>query len=486
MAKACTGLLTIFVSLTQGIAQHYANDYQNRSPCGQWSRGDADLNTFDLIREFRLDQSESLYEDITEVAGSNGIQRAYRLEHQSNLTLRSIEAFPRGIPHQFSFECTYRARQPPMAPWYLFHVTNFYERSQLAVTMYPKEETLGLALPDANGGLQNVFFKHEKLFDKSWHKVMLGVTRNEAKLWVDCQQVVGVRGSYVEQLEARGGFDTSGGHLYVSQMMKTRRDMVVESVPIDLQWMVLSCDPTRPTRENCNEIPEIDVAPGSSVRPDGYTEGCPVTCPQGPPGLNGTDGLPGLPGADGERGPMGPPGPILSGDNDNGLNEDDIRNICAVVVEEKLAVLSGTLVGPPGPPGKCKSNNPGSQGPPGPPGEPGRQGVMGYVGMPGPQGHPGATGPAGPQGERGEKGDRGETGVGIEGPPGPQGIQGPPGYDGSSGRHGDKGDTGRPGPQGPRGQQGEAGRCPDCMYPQSYYPYQFQQQSKGPSGDFKG
>lgn len=43
-------------------------------------------------------------------------------------------------------------------------------------------------------------------------------------------------------------------------------------------------------------------------------------------------GLPGLPGADGERGPMGPPGPILSGDNDNGLNEDDIRNICAVVV----------------------------------------------------------------------------------------------------------------------------------------------------------
>lgn len=42
------------------------------------------------------------------------------------------------------------------------------------------------------------------------------------------------------------------------------------------------------------------------------------------------------------------------------------------------------------------------------------------------------------------------------------------------------------GPQGPRGQQGEAGRCPDCMYPQSYYPYQFQQQSKGPSGDFKG
>ena len=109
---------------------------------------------------------------------------------------------------------------------------------------------------------------------------------------------------------------------------------------------------------NWIHLQEIDVAPGSSVRPDGYTEGCPVTCPQGPPGLNGTDvilcrfnvniknwvtcssqGLPGLPGADGERGPMGPPGPILSGDNDNGLNEDDIRNICAVVVEGLINIF---------------------------------------------------------------------------------------------------------------------------------------------------
>lgn len=79
--------------------ENYANDHQNRSPCGQWQPGEADLNTFDLIREFRLDQSETLYEDITEVPGSNGIQRAYRLQRQSNLTLRSFEAFPRGIPY---------------------------------------------------------------------------------------------------------------------------------------------------------------------------------------------------------------------------------------------------------------------------------------------------------------------------------------------------------------------------------------------------
>lgn len=213
------------------------------------------MNTFDLIREFRLDRSETHYEGITQVPGSNGIQRAYRLQRQSNLTLRSFEAFPqgilcslirnislnfnmisylktKGIPHQFSFECAFRAREQPVTPWYLFHVTNYYEESQLAVTMYPEQETLGLALPDANGRLQNVFFQHKILFDQSWHKVMLGVTPSEARLWVDCKQVVGVHGDYVEPLEARGGFDTRGGHLYVSQMMKINKEMEEETVPV--------------------------------------------------------------------------------------------------------------------------------------------------------------------------------------------------------------------------------------------------------------
>lgn len=42
--------------------------------------------------------------------------------------------------------------------------------------------------------------------------------------------------------------------------------------------------------------------------------------------------MPGLPGRDGERGPIGPAGPVLSVGNDNGLNEEEIRNICAAVV----------------------------------------------------------------------------------------------------------------------------------------------------------
>lgn len=76
----------------------YGRDY---NPCGRWRPGDADLHSFDLIREFRLDQSETLrYEGITQVQGSSSLQKAYRLQSESNLTLSSTEAFPRGTAHE--------------------------------------------------------------------------------------------------------------------------------------------------------------------------------------------------------------------------------------------------------------------------------------------------------------------------------------------------------------------------------------------------
>lgn len=98
--------------------------------------------------------------------------------------------------------------------------------------MYPEQQTLGLALPDSHGRLQNVFFQHKILFDSSWHKVMIGVSSSEAKLWVDCKQIAGVHGEYMEPLESRGRFDTRGGHLYVSKMMKTNEQMAEDSVPV--------------------------------------------------------------------------------------------------------------------------------------------------------------------------------------------------------------------------------------------------------------
>lgn len=82
--------------------------------------------------------------------------------------MKAEEAFPRGTPFQFSFECTYRERQKQSDSWHLFHLTNAHEEPQLSVTLNPVEETLQVSLPDAEGDLQTVEFRHASV---SAHKV---------------------------------------------------------------------------------------------------------------------------------------------------------------------------------------------------------------------------------------------------------------------------------------------------------------------------
>lgn len=193
--------------------------YEDYTPCGRWRPGDPDLNTFDIIREFQLDQHETYYEGVTQVVGSSQLQTAYRLEKEANLTLRSVDAFPHGFPHQFSFECTFRTRQPPLVPWYLFHITDSYERSQLSVTIDPTRSSLQLALPDVDGNLQMATFEHTELFDESWHKVTIGVAQDQATLYVDCEPVQGIFGEYYTPLEPRGPVDATQGYLSVARQV---------------------------------------------------------------------------------------------------------------------------------------------------------------------------------------------------------------------------------------------------------------------------
>lgn len=73
----------------------------------------------------------------------------------------------------------------------------------------------------------------------------------------------------------------------------------------------MSCDPQKPSRENCEELPRYYAAATGPNQP--HVSGpepqrqCDVQCPQGPPGFNGT-GLPGPPGPPGRSGQTGFPG----------------------------------------------------------------------------------------------------------------------------------------------------------------------------------
>jgi collagen type IX alpha len=136
-------------------------------PCWRYSsdgrRLDADLGTWDIIREFQLDNYTMHRETITKTDGSNSYQTAYRFERESNLTMSAQKAFPRGTPFQFSFECTYRQRQSQQDSWHIFHLTNQQRKSQLAVTLNPVRQTLAVSLPTIDGDLQTVEFRHSSV-----------------------------------------------------------------------------------------------------------------------------------------------------------------------------------------------------------------------------------------------------------------------------------------------------------------------------------
>lgn len=148
-------------------------------PCGQWrvDSHDADLGTWDIIRDFQLDNYEMHHETITQIVGSNDYQTAYRVERESNLTMLAQEAFPLGTPFQFSFECTYRQRQQQANSWHMFHLTNQYQESQLTVTMNPDRQTLAVSLPASDGELQTVEFRHSSVSGYKEWKIFLWVLK---------------------------------------------------------------------------------------------------------------------------------------------------------------------------------------------------------------------------------------------------------------------------------------------------------------------
>ena len=226
----------------------------NDGPCGRWKPGDVDLRSFDLIREFHLDQLESSLQTVSMIEGTNYLQTAYKLQRETNLTMRAMDAFPKGLPHQFSFECTYRMDEIPEEPWHLLQVTNSYEESQLMISLNVESEILEVGLPTVEGDLQIVQYHHSILFDQRWHKIMLGVTNEFVNLWVDCKPVHDVEGRLNSPLGSRGRFDIDNGFFSIARLSES--PITVPETPlIDLQWMVINCDPMRPARGNCDELP---------------------------------------------------------------------------------------------------------------------------------------------------------------------------------------------------------------------------------------
>lgn len=85
---------------------------------------------------------------------------------------------------------------------------------------------------------------HFQVFSNEWNKIYFGVFRDKVVLYVNCQ-LVGEKP--MEIVDSRIDLN---GEIVVSKEADSSR-----TVPIDLQWMVMTCDPQSAERETCDELP---------------------------------------------------------------------------------------------------------------------------------------------------------------------------------------------------------------------------------------
>lgn len=172
----------------------------------QMDIGSTGLPTYDLIHEFQFSE----FAQNEEIMGSIASQHAYHILSESNWTRYTTDVLPRGIPYHFWFEATYRSQLQSEQPWYLFHVTNAFDVTQISITFDTANQLIGIGLPDTMGNVQHVFFRHSTAFDHAWHKIFVNVLNDQVQVWIDCQQAVGVRGEFAEPLLPRRQFETNG------------------------------------------------------------------------------------------------------------------------------------------------------------------------------------------------------------------------------------------------------------------------------------
>ena len=92
--------------------------------------------------------------------------------------------------------------------------------------------------------LQTMTWDVPQVFTKEWNKIYFGVFRDKVVLFVNCQPIG------EKPLEVVDSRIDLNGEIVVSKDVDGRR-----TVPIDLQWMVMTCDPESAERETCDELP---------------------------------------------------------------------------------------------------------------------------------------------------------------------------------------------------------------------------------------
>ncbi|PVD23972.1 hypothetical protein C0Q70_17248 [Pomacea canaliculata] len=181
--------------------------------------------------------------------------------------------------------------------WNLFQIKDINGEPQFGIRLNGRQKAVEFYYINYLGRRETVTFPNvSQLFSAKWQKLHLGVKRESVTLYVDCQPLLTQPASLRRQLDLNG------------ELVLGTREPDGVTTPFELQWMLLDCDPSKPDRDNCDELPP---GPEEDEKDGKEDMTCEVICPQGPPGFNGTQGPPGetgLPGTPGVPGSPGQPG----------------------------------------------------------------------------------------------------------------------------------------------------------------------------------
>ena len=219
-------------------------ELENTYPCADYKPGEDDLQNFDMIRKFKLDVNLDGYPGVSRVRGSNRMQTSYRIDSTANLKMPTQRVFDQGLPEQFGFVTTFRVKREPRRRWHVIRITDSRGNPQFAVALNPARKTVELSMLKYDRTLQTLSWDVKQVFTKEWHKIHFGVFRDRVILYVNCQPI-GSRS--MEVVDSRIDLN---GEIIVSKEADSSR-----TVPIDLQWMVMTCDPESAERETCDELP---------------------------------------------------------------------------------------------------------------------------------------------------------------------------------------------------------------------------------------
>lgn len=207
------------------------------------------ITGFNLVRRFSLLKSA----DVKKIRNPRG-PVILRLG-KTALLRPTDQVFPHGLPEEFTLIFTMALKKAALRDTiYLFQISDQQGYPQLSVDFSGPDGTLSLRAKavDPTADLVSCVFTGEgveALMDLRWHKVALSVQHGAASLHVDCSSIE------TKPLELHGVISTDGHTLLGI------RASDAGPVQMDIQQVMLYCDPSLAIQEACCEIPGARCPP---------------------------------------------------------------------------------------------------------------------------------------------------------------------------------------------------------------------------------